>query len=366
MRNLYRGLTSLALLTMMFFVGIGSAFAVPDMPPSVIPVVDDTRGLTAQELMMIGKTANIDDSDVKVYTYITAEIPAEHSGNIETATDEVFTAWRLEQRNGALIYIAKADGEINIQLSDTLMESLSAEDMERILSESIIPSLRENNYAQGIASGIRDIKNTVEENTTTSIIPAGFTESAGFTAIKSVLIGIVPITILVLLLNFVLRLKKAASTKIGEASQTLDNTVSNTKKAYSKTEKTLQNSSFNSPQQNRFAEKVDRNKLKQSLKNPNREDSAALSLMFNGFADTEEQDKSNNGYSSIYDGSKVLDSIMSSNSYSSSYNSSYSSSYGSGYKTSYDSGFGSSSYSSDYSSMYDSASDSGGDGRGGD
>ena len=353
MRNLYRGLTSIALLIMMFFAGIGSAFAVPDMPPSVIPVVDDTKSLTAEELMMIGKAANIDDSDVKVYTYIAAEIPVEHSGNIETATNEVFTAWNLENRSGVLIYIAEADGEINIQLSESLMESLTAEDMERILSESIIPSLREDNYAQGIASGIRDIKNTVDENSSITIIPAGFTESAGFTAIKSVLIGIVPIAILVLLLSFVFKLKKAASTKIGEASQTLNNTVSDAKKAYSKTEETLQNSSFSS---SHSSKKVDRYKLKNDLKKLYEEDSTAFFSMFEGIsginetmASTTKDDVNSftSSSNSLYDGNKLLNDLAASSSssssyssYSSPYSSSYSSSYVSDYKTSYSSDFG--------------------------
>lgn len=155
MRKFYRALMSSIALMVMFVLGMSSASAIPDAPPSVIPVVDESNTLDAQSLMAIGKIANIDNSDVKVYTYIVPELPDEYA-NIDEAARETLNAWGLSN-SGVLIYIAKADGEISVQVGERWQEALS-NDMERIISETIIPSLSEDNYSGALTSGISEIK----------------------------------------------------------------------------------------------------------------------------------------------------------------------------------------------------------------
>lgn len=352
MRKFYRVLMSSIALMVMFVLGMSSASAIPDAPPSVIPVVDESGTLDAQSLMTIGKIADIDSSDVKVYTYIVPELPDEYT-NIDEAARETLNAWGLSN-SGVLIYIAKADGEISVQVGERWQEALS-NDMERIISETIVPSLSEDNYSGALTSGISEIKQAADSDS-----PSAATQMQD--RLITVLVIVFAVMIVVpAVIALIAQLIKAKAVLASDTQTThIPSTTSDNKAPVRTVPQTVAKDT---------KEKMRDSVEQLQMTNPalfyavlseieeenhnNNEDSSILNSSIDEHTTNYDSD-SNNYSSSSYDiGSSIYDS------YSSIYDSSSSDSYSSSYNSDFGSSY-SSSYSSDFGSSDSGGSDSGG------
>ena len=346
MRKFYRALMSSIALMVMFVLGMSSASAIPDAPPSVIPVVDESNTLDAQSLMTIGKIANIDNSDVKVYTYIVPELTDEYT-NIDEAARETLNAWGLSN-SGVLIYIAKADGEISVQVGERWQEALS-NDMERIISETIVPSLSEDNYSSALTSGISEIKQAAGSDS-----PSAANQMLDRLLI--ILVIVFAVMLFPLVIAFIAKLLKA---KVVPASDTQTTHIPST---------TSTNETFVKTVPQRVA-KDTKEKMRDSIEELQMSNPALFYAVLDEVEKEKHNDTDNDGVNSSID-EHTTNYDSDSNSYSSSsyesgsdtynsYSSVYDSpSYSSYSSSSYNSDFGSS-YSSSYSSDFGS-SDSGG------
>lgn len=344
MRKFYRALMSSIALMVMFVLGMSSASAIPDAPPSVIPVVDESNTLDAQSLMAIGKIANIDNSDVKVYTYIVPELPDEYA-NIDEAARETLNAWGLSN-SGVLIYIAKADGEISVQVGERWQEALS-NDMERIISETIIPSLSEDNYSGALTSGISEIKQAAGSDS-----PSAANQMLD--RLLTILVIVFAVMLFPLVIAFIVKLLRGKKDIISEP-QAIPSTTST-------------NETFVKTVPQRVA-KDTKEKMRDSIEELQMSNPALFYAVLDEVEKEKHNDTDNDGVNSSID-EHTTNYDSDSNSYSSSsyesgsdtynsYSSVYDSpSYSSYSSSSYNSDFGSS-YSSSYSSDFGS-SDSGG------
>ena len=344
MRKFYRVLMSSIALMVMFVLGMSSASAIPDAPPSVIPVVDESNTLDAQSLMTIGKIANIDNSDVKVYTYIVPELPDEYA-NIDEAARETLNAWGLSN-SGVLIYIAKADGEISVQVGERWQEALS-NDMERIISETIIPSLSEDNYSSALTSGISEIKQAAGSDS-----PSAANQMLD--RLLTILVIVFAVMLFPLVIAFIVKLLRGKKDIISEP-QAIPSTTST-------------NETFVKTVPQRVA-KDTKEKMRDSIEELQMSNPALFYAVLDEVEKEKHNDTDNDGVNSSIDEHTTNYDSDSNNYSSSSYESgsdtynSYSSvydspSYSSYSSSSYNSDFGSS-YSSSYSSDFGS-SDSGG------
>lgn len=356
MRKLYRALTSAVLLAVLFFTGLGAAFAVPDIPPSVIPVVDDSNTLNADQLIIIGNTANVENNKAKVYTYIVPEIPVGHN-SAEAAAEEVFNAWSLGINNGVLIYIVKTEGEIVIHRADSLAESLPAAEIERILNESIIPSLSGGDYASGISNGISDINTTIDNFDSASSF--NMSTLAPYLKWGGIIIGSI---IAMIILFFIFRLiVRAAAASVKSAKNELEHSLKNElDEARKENKKLLSQVASMKKQTGHSPQRIDEAKLKQDLVTLYQSNPDNFFSIFDSISGVNTAGSSktsvNSSNNSLYDGNKFLDDLAASSSSSSSYSSYSSSPYSSSYNSSYSSDY-KTSYSSDFGTNSDLSSD---------
>lgn len=340
-------------------MGMGTAFAVPNAPNSVVPVIDETGTLTADQLIMIADTANAEGNLASVYSYIVEEIPAGYNGDVNAAADEVFDLWSLENKNGVLIYISEAEGEVHIQIAESLRETLTDEEMGTILSENIIPPLVEGNYTSGIVAGIQEINEAADNSgpgmfawfTMDNVKPYLIWIGAGVGILFVLIIGF---SVIRKISKTVVQATKSAGNKMDDLNNQLKNELS---KAEKKNKELTSQINGMKSRSNTFAstrigldssgineEQLKKELLKFAETNPN-----GFARLFDEVSTTREAAKAMLNDSStitelgneyVTDAFKAQRDKPQSLSYTpSSYSSSYSSSYDSGYKTSYGSNF---------------------------
>lgn len=364
MRNLYRSLTSIVIMILLF-MGMGTAFAVPNAPNPVVPVIDETGTLTADQLIMIADTANAEGNLASVYSYIVEEIPAGYNGDVNAAADEVFDLWSLENKNGVLIYISEAEGEVHIQIAESLRENLTDEEMSIILSENIIPPLVEGNYTSGIVAGIQEINEAADNSgpgmfawfTMDNVKPYLIWIGAGVGILFVLIIGF---SVIRKISKTVVQATKSAGNKMDDLNNQLKNELS---KAEKKNKELTSQINGMKSRSNTFAstrigldssgineEQLKKELLKFAETNPN-----GFARLFDEVSTTREAAKAmlndsstitelgneyvTDAFKAQRDKPQSLSAVGSGSYTPSSYSSSYSSSYDSGYKTSYGSNF---------------------------
>lgn len=161
MKNFYRFLmTVIAGLTMMFMV-VAPASAIPSAPTADVAVVDETGTLTDTDIQTISATidnANVDNR-AQIAVYMTNEIP--DGQDVETASLEVAREWGIgsaDDKNGVLLYIAKDDGELRIEVADASSEFLTDSEANRIVQNEIIPGFKNGDFAGGINDGVSKVR----------------------------------------------------------------------------------------------------------------------------------------------------------------------------------------------------------------
>ena len=332
----------------MLGVGMNFALALPGKPDAVIPVEDETGIFNANELIAIGKAADVNNSDVKIYTYIVPAVPNNYTSADEAAAD-VLNNWELSH-NGILIYIATTDGQIVVQVGEKWQEALS-NDMDRILSKTIVPSLKNDDYTGALISGINDIKSAVKENGT-EVAPTGSTDAEERLelVLKTLLSTLIAVIGAVFLIGFIRKMLKVDPGERPEGSQvpSVEKPLANSSNSTSSTVFSEKQAKYKKDKMRRDIEQIQLSnpalfytvlsEIEESNKDTIREDAHSSTI-----DNTSSYSANDSGYSTSYGVGSELFNTSSSFYESPTYNSlssSYGSDFGSSYSNSYSADFG--------------------------
>lgn len=162
MKNLMRNALFMLVATASLLVlGISAAFAIPAAPDANMPIVDETGTLSQSDIEIISATIDNQNTDNRgqIAVYMTSELPDGQS--IEEASLDVAREWGIgsaEDKNGVLLYIAKDDREMRIEVADAASEYLTDSESVRILDNSVAPGFKNGDFAGGIDAGVEDIR----------------------------------------------------------------------------------------------------------------------------------------------------------------------------------------------------------------
>lgn len=160
LKNIYRSFVAM-LAGIVVFLGMGIAMAVPTAPSADSPVVDDSGTLTAEDISMISETIDNQNVDnrAQIAVYMTDYLPDGMS--VEEASLEIAREWGIgssNDKNGVLLYIAKDDRELRIEVADAAGEFLTDSESNRIIRNDITPSFKNGDFAGGINDGVSKIR----------------------------------------------------------------------------------------------------------------------------------------------------------------------------------------------------------------
>lgn len=135
-----------------------SALDVPPKPAD-IPIVDQTNTLTAEQKASLA--AKIADERKKSGNQIAiVMIPTLADESLEDYSLDIARQWGIgtsENNNGILLFVAKDDKRIRIEVGRGLEGALTDVQSNRIIRNQITPQFRESRYYEGIAAGLTSI-----------------------------------------------------------------------------------------------------------------------------------------------------------------------------------------------------------------
>ncbi len=102
-------------------------------------------------------------------------VPTTKSEPIEAYSIRVADAWKIGRKgqdNGALLVVAKDDRKLRIEVGYGFEGSLTDATSRRIISDTIAPLLRQNQFAQGINAGVDQIIDVVNKGEPLAAKPA--------------------------------------------------------------------------------------------------------------------------------------------------------------------------------------------------
>src|SRR5690625_4806103 len=168
-------LAPLALLAMLVFAlltGCGSLEGmsssdkpIPKAPSLEKPVVDQTDTLTDEDITNISKKINNSDRDKKQPQIAVLMVDSIPKGkDIESASLDVARKWGIggkDEKNGVLLYVAKSDHELRIEVADGVSDKLTDVTAKRIIDDVVAPKFKDEKYAEGITDGTSSIRAVV-------------------------------------------------------------------------------------------------------------------------------------------------------------------------------------------------------------
>lgn len=135
-----------------------SALDVPPKPTDV-PIVDQTNTLTAEQKASLA--AKIADERKKSGNQIAiVMVPTLADESLEDYSLDIARQWGIgtsENNNGILLFVAKDDKRLRIEVGRGLEGALTDVQSNRIISNQITPQFRQGRYYEGIAAGLSSI-----------------------------------------------------------------------------------------------------------------------------------------------------------------------------------------------------------------
>lgn len=160
---------SLSIIALMVFPSMTTAQAseIPKPPLVSSPIVDETGTFTKTQIKEISQAVgNPEKSDGRgeLAIYMTNNIP--NNKTIEEASLDVARSWGIgsKSKDGVLLYIAKADREIRIEVADTATIELTDSLASRIIRENAKTYLSDgkDQYFEAVKAISTDIKSTFQ------------------------------------------------------------------------------------------------------------------------------------------------------------------------------------------------------------
>ena len=168
-RSLAIGLVGLSTLAVLFgWLVSGTAFAkleIPAAPPLERPIIDQTESLANEDIDRIAQLINA-ERQKKSFQIGVLMIPTLGSDDsLEEYSLKVARQWGIgdkKQSNGALLFIAKNDRKMRIEVGNGMEGSLTDARASQIIRNTIAPKLRSGDYAGGVEAGVKRIIDAAE------------------------------------------------------------------------------------------------------------------------------------------------------------------------------------------------------------
>lgn len=173
------------------------AMAQVAVPPLTGPIVDQTATLSVEQLASLSQTLTALEAR-KGSQLAVLIVPSTAPEAIEPYALRVAEAWKLGRSkvdDGAILVIAKDDRAVRIEVGYGLEGPLNDATAKRIISETIVPRFKEQDYFGGIEAGVGQIIRVIDgEPLPAPSAPANransdLTEHATFAFILAIAIG---------------------------------------------------------------------------------------------------------------------------------------------------------------------------------
>lgn len=160
-RKILMNFNRLLLLTMAFLSLSAQAVTYPEAPNPFYYVTDYTNTLSQQEWRTL-EDALIDNRSKTSSQIIVVIVPTTQGEAIATYATTLFNKWGIgrtknNENNGVLLLIAKNDRKLFIATGRGIEGALPDAIASTIIRNNITPYFKQNQYAEGIASGLSAI-----------------------------------------------------------------------------------------------------------------------------------------------------------------------------------------------------------------
>ena len=147
------------LLAALFCVNAFAQSVLP-VPPLTARVIDQTATLTADEVSALsGQLQKLEtERGAQVVVLMVASTQPE---DIFSYSNRVASTWKIGRQDvgdGVLIVVAKNDRKLRIEIAKSLEGAIPDVLAGQIISESITPKFKQNQYASGLQAGVAQIE----------------------------------------------------------------------------------------------------------------------------------------------------------------------------------------------------------------
>ncbi|MDD5492971.1 MAG: TPM domain-containing protein, partial [bacterium] len=177
-----------------FFCATAFALEVPDKPVSRI---NDNAGMfssqTVMELSQFLTNIEIQTGGVQV---VVATFPSLEGDNLEDFSIRLAEKWKIGQKgkdNGVIIVIFKNDRKVRIEVGYGLEAVLSDAVCSQIISQTIVPHFKKEEYDTGLKEALSAIESVISENSNTQVVSRKTTKTIELAFILLVIIVILVI-----------------------------------------------------------------------------------------------------------------------------------------------------------------------------
>ena len=168
-RSLAVGLVGLSISAVLFgWLVSGTAFAklqIPAAPPFDRPIVDQTKTLSNEDVSRISNLINAERQKKSLQIGVLMIDTLGSDDSLEEYSLKVARQWGIgdkKQSNGALLFIAKNDRKMRIEVGNGMEGSLTDARASQIIRNTIAPKFRSGDYAGGVEAGVKRIIDVAE------------------------------------------------------------------------------------------------------------------------------------------------------------------------------------------------------------
>jgi len=168
-RSLAVGLVGLSISAVLFgWLVSGTAFAklqIPAAPPFDRPIVDQTKTLSNEDVSRISNLINAERQKKSLQIGVLMIDTLGSDDSLEEYSLKVARQWGIgdkKQSNGALLFIAKNDRKMRIEVGNGMEGSLTDARASQIIRNTIAPKFRSGDYVGGVEAGVKRIIDVAE------------------------------------------------------------------------------------------------------------------------------------------------------------------------------------------------------------
>jgi len=168
-RSLAVGLVGLSVSAVLFgWLVSGTAFAklqIPAAPPLDRPIVDQTKTLSNEDVSRISNLIKAERQKKSLQIGVLMIDTLGNDDSLEEYSLKVARQWGIgdkKQSNGALLFIAKNDRKMRIEVGNGMEGSLTDARASQIIRNTIAPKFRSGDYAGGVEAGVKRIIDVAE------------------------------------------------------------------------------------------------------------------------------------------------------------------------------------------------------------
>lgn len=144
--------------------GAASPAAALDVPPLTGRIVDAAHLLPAD--LAVSLSAELAAHEARTGNQVALlTLPSLQGEPLEEFSHRVATTWKLGQKgtdNGVLVLVVPGDRKVRIEVGYGLEGTLTDAKSSRIIREEMAPRFRDDDFAGGIAAGLRAVLGTIE------------------------------------------------------------------------------------------------------------------------------------------------------------------------------------------------------------